>query len=455
MRFKPVAIAAAIMVASVFQSPAWADTPVITAYMGVTLIDGTGAPAQADMAILVADGRITAVQPTSSLPAALPESTKVVDATGWYALPGLIDTHVHMATVPNFRQAHALMRRYLYSGITTIRDMAGDARALSELARESRLKKIPAPDLYYAALMAGPTFFHDPRPGAAAEGEVAGQVPWMQAITPDTDFREAVTLARGTSATGIKIYANLEAPEVKHITAEAHRQGIKVWAHSMVFPATPADVVDAGVDVISHVCRLAWEIAPEKPREYHHTASLPYETLDPADPRLMALFGQMKEQGTILDATLWLYTHLEDRRKGQDTAKKAGPAICPPAFAGNLTAAAHAAGVDIATGTDVTLPAEADYPALHNELETLVSDAAMAPLDVIRSATLVGARTLGLEAEKGSVEVGKKADIVFVAADPLADIHNLRKVVLTLKGGTLYARADYVPVTANELADGR
>ncbi|TNE66170.1 MAG: hydrolase [Alphaproteobacteria bacterium] len=430
-----------------------AETPAkpTTLYTGVKLIDGTGAQMQDGMAILVAGDRILKIAPAGELQASLPEGTKLVDGSGWYALPGLIDTHVHMATVPNEVKAEALMRRYVYSGVTTVRDMAGDMRALADLARKSRLGKIPAPDLYYAALMAGPTFFHDPRPGAAAEGEVPGQVPWMQAITPDTDMVKAVAMARGTWATGIKIYANLPSAEVHRISTEAHKQGIKVWAHSMVFPATPGDVVDARVDVISHVCRLAFEISDEKPTQYHHTIQPPYDSLDPRDPRLAALFAKMKAQGTILDATLWLYTHIAERQKGQKE-RKAGPAICPPAFAGALTQFAYEQGVNISAGTDSNLPAEAAYPSLFDEMTVLATDAKMPPLQVIRSATLVGARTMGLEADRGSLEAGKKADILFLDQNPLTDIANLRSVVLTVKSGREYARADYVPLSKDELA---
>ncbi len=437
---------------SVLAEGAGAEQETFTLYSGLSLIDGTGTPLQAGMAILVKGDRIIKIGPSAELTATMPVDTEQVDAGDWYALPGLIDTHVHMATMPNLPKARALMRRYIYSGITSARDMAGDMRALAELARESRLQKIPASDLYYSALMAGPSFFKDPRPGSAAEGEVAGQVPWMQAITSETNMTEAVTLARGTWATGIKIYANLPDEEVRRIAAEAQLQGFKTWAHSMVFPATPGEVVDAGVDVISHVCRLAWELADEKPAEYHHSVALPYGTLNPVDDRLKALYDRMKAQGTILDATLWLYTHLEERRKNRP-ARKVGPAICPPEFAAELTAFAHAQGVEISTGTDVVLPAGAAYPALFDELETLVGGAGLTPLEVIRAATLNGARVVGLEHDRGTLEVGKRADILFVSQNPAENIKNLRSVVLTVKGGKPYSRADYVPVTEEELTN--
>ena len=446
------ALTAVLVFGASLASGAAEEASSLRAYVGVTLIDGTGAQPQADMGVLVEDGRIKAIAASAALKKTLPEGTKLVDASGHYLLPGLIDTHVHLATVPNATKAEAYMRRHIYSGVTSVRDMAGDMRALADLARKSRLQKIPAPDLYYAALIAGPSFFQDPRPGAAAEGEVPGEVPWMQAITPDVDMRLAVAKARGTWATGIKIYANLPATEVRRITDEAHRQGIKVWAHSMVFPAYPSEVVEAGVDVISHVCRLAFEIAGERPEVYHHKVALDFDNLDPRSSVVQGIYKEMLARGTILDATVWLYANRE-AYEAEKPADKRTKGLCPSSFAGKLTEAAFDAGVDISTGTDGMLPFDAAYPALFDELDVLVEKANMPPLQVIRSATYVGAKVLGLKEDRGTVEPGKRADLVFLAKNPLETMDNMRSVVLTVKGGTEYPRENYHGITKDELGE--
>jgi imidazolonepropionase-like amidohydrolase len=237
----------------------------VTIYRGATLIDGTGAPVRAGMSIVVHGERIVRVAPDADIEAGAAE---VVDAHGLYALPGLIDTHVHLATPPDLPRARAEMRRSLYAGVTAERDMADDLRTIGELAREALVGEIPGPDLYYAALMAGPSFFDDPRTIAVAAGKVPGHVPWLQAVDKDTDLDEAVTLARGTSASAIKIYANLPAEHVAAITGAAHAQGMKVWAHAAVFPALPSDVAAAGVDVMSHACYLGYEVTKNPPTTY-------------------------------------------------------------------------------------------------------------------------------------------------------------------------------------------
>src|SRR6478735_6996660 len=212
-----------------------------TVYRDATVFDGTGAAPVTGRSILVEDELIAAVLPTADL--VVPEGAEVVDLTGRFVIPGLVDTHQHLATPPDRPQAEAWLRRMLSGGVTSIRDMADDLRQVGDLARACLVGEIPGPDIHYAALMAGPGFFDDPRTWQVSQGETPGRVPWMQAITDETDLVIATALARGTHASAIKVYADLPADLVAAIVTEAHRQGIPVWAHLAVFPALPLDVV--------------------------------------------------------------------------------------------------------------------------------------------------------------------------------------------------------------------
>lgn len=412
-------------------------------YTGLNLIDGTGTPLQRDQALLVEGGRISAIAPMGEHAQLLGPEVEQIDATGLYAMPGLIDTHVHLATSPEDEQPLFMLRRQLYGGITSVRDMAGDMRVLSGLARDTRLGRINGPDVYYAALMAGESFFQDPRPASSARGAVPGKAPWMQAVGAETDMPLAVARAAGTWATGIKIYANLPAREVARIAAEGHRQGLQVWAHSTVFPALPGDVVAAGVDTISHVCRLVFETTGVVPDAYHLEGEPDYARTDPADPRIVAVFRDMQQRGTILDATIGLYGRAQERFEANPDNAGKPFADCPLAFAGNLVKVAREQGVAIATGSDFANPPDAPWPALHDELAALESAAGMAPMELIQAATLTGAEVLGIEAETGSLEVGKRADFLLLEANPLEGMANLASLVLTVKHGLAYARAVY------------
>ncbi|TWB46163.1 amidohydrolase family protein [Nitrospirillum pindoramense] len=422
----------------------------VVIYRGATVIDGTGTAPQPGMDVVTRGQDIALVAPTGQVPASLAKGAVVIDVRGLYVLPGLIDTHVHLATVPNRRAEEALLRRALYGGVTAERDMAGDTRVLADLARAALLGDIPAPDIHYAALMAGPSFFKDPRTAASAQGATAGQVPWMQAITPETDLKLAVALARGTGASGVKIYANLSADLVAGIARQAHAQGFRVWAHAMVFPATPAEEIEAGVDVLSHACMLAYQALPEKPTQYHDRAPVDPARIANPDPVMATLFEAMKRHGTMLDATLRVYAEGDERWAGKPNPPGS---YCPGDLAARITRQARDAGVGISAGTDGETPAADAYPALHEELELLVRRAGFSPLAAIQAGTQMGARVLDMDQRMGTVAAGKLANLVFVAKDPTQDIANLRSVVYTVKRGHRYSRADFQPITPDEAGD--
>jgi hypothetical protein len=92
------------------------------------------------------------------------------------------------------------LRRELFSGVTSVREMAGDARLFSELKREAEFDEIAAPEIFYAALLAGPGFFVDPRTHETSRGRVAGEVPWAQAVTEASDLRIVIARAVGPGA---------------------------------------------------------------------------------------------------------------------------------------------------------------------------------------------------------------------------------------------------------------
>jgi imidazolonepropionase-like amidohydrolase len=270
----------------------------------------------------------------------------------------------------------------------------------------------------------------------------------MRAVDPRTELPRAIAEAHGTGATAIKIYADLRSEEVAAITREAHRQGLLVWAHAAVFPASPKQVVEAGADVVSHACMLGYQASGVMPRAYHRRAPVEADRFrDGANPAVYALLGEMRERGTVLDATLWVYAEMQR----EHAAHPDGPApYCSEALAEALTARAYRAGVAISAGTDGFSPQPDPWPALQDELELLQDKAGMTPADVIRAATLVGAETIGRQDEMGTIAPGKLADLVFTAKDPLQDVRAFRSVVLTVKRGDRFWRKDFKPVTREE-----
>ena len=155
---------------------------------------------------------------------------------------------------------------------------------------------------------------------------------------------------------------------------------------------------------------------------------------------MSALFEGMRRGGIVLDATLYVY------QAGEERAKKTGkPPLCSVALAARLTNQAYRAGVLISAGTDGDTPVSDPWPSLFDEFELLGQQARLPPAELIRAATINGAKALGREREMGSIEPGKLANFAILAKNPLEDVANLKSVVLTVKRGRRFARADYQP----------
>jgi imidazolonepropionase-like amidohydrolase len=406
-----------------------------------TVIDGSGTPARADMTIAIDGAHIRSIYPSGSRPS--PKGAKIEDLHGRYVIPGLIDAHVHISDVePDMAHYQAFLRALLLGGVTGIRDMAGNARLLGYLAQQTGSDAVAGPDIFYTALMAGPSFFaKDKRVAASAPGFAVGTAPWMRAIDAGTDLPSAMAQAKGTGATAIKIYANLPTSLVHAITAEAHRQGLRVWTHAAIFPARPGDAVAAGADTISHSAYLVWEAAPNMPDDYAVRARGDFAHIRPDAPRLLALFDAMKSHGTILDATLNVFREEAERQPAH-----VGAGIVPWSY--QVTRLAHERGVRIDAGTDGPgLPAGSDdrpdlhaLPTVHAEMALLVGHGGLTPIQAIGAATQVGAAASGQVASRGTIAPGKLADLVVLAADPAIDIRNTTKIVFVVKHGVVYRR---------------
>ncbi len=193
---------------------------------------------------------------------------------------------------------------------------------------------------------------------------------------------------------------------------------------------------------------LAYQASAIMPRAYHHRAPVEASKFqDGANPEVEALLAEMRARGTVLDATLLVYREMAR----EHDAHPDGPApYCSDALAEAIAARAYKAGVPISAGTDGFSPQPDLWPALQDELELLQDKAGMTPMDVIRSATAVGATTIGRQDEMGTIAPGKLADLVFVSQDPLKDVRAFRSVVLTVKRGAEFWRKDYRPVTPQE-----
>jgi imidazolonepropionase-like amidohydrolase len=427
MRLRLTVIVVVAVAAVVGLGARQAATSSLLVVKDVTLIDGTGTAPRGSADIAVRDGRIESAMVHPGTVIDYIPGTTLIDGRGLYAIPGLIDAHVHLSGGSRDRTI-AQLKTTVQGGVTSVFDLAGDARTTGDLAKASAAHEFDGPTIYMTALMAGPAFFTDPRVLQASRGFDPGKAPWAQAITPETDIAQAVAAAKATGAIAIKMYAALDATLTKKIADEAHKQGLRLVAHATVFPAKPGDLVADGVDILAHAPYLAWEGSPAT-SDYTQRARGDFVHVAPDSPAIDAVLDGMRAKDLALNPTLWIFA--EGLAKDDLTDARI-------AWSNAVTRRANAKGVRIVAGTDDMLdPAKNPLPLLHRELEQLVSGAGLTPLQAITAATSGAAHAMGIEATRGTIAVGKMADLVLLSADPSADIRNTRQIRMVIKDGRL------------------
>ena len=397
------------------------------ALTGVTIIDANHQTARTNQTVLISKNIILNTFADKEKP--IPDSFNIIPLKGKYLLPGLIDSHVHMGTDPSEvdNREHTLdvLRKMLFSGITSIRDMAGDARTLASLSRDAATGDIISPNIYYSALMAGPELFDDPRTSASSKGAVPGKMPYMLSVTDVTNLPLAVAEAKGTGAAGIKLYAFLSSALANRILEEAKKQGMLVWAHAWLQGAKPSDLVKAGVVSISHASLMVHEKMDTIPSSWKNKLSTD-KFWDDSLPDLSSLFQLMKTHNTILDATLLTYKKLAIENPSTLYIYEIGK---------HITAQAYKAGVKICAGTD-----DDQEEFVQKEMEVLVKDAGFTPINAIIAATLHGAEILHIDNKYGTVAPNKIADLLVLDKNPLENIINIKSVYLVIKGGRIFKK---------------
>ena len=425
----------ALSVTSAHRVVSASETLVLT---NVMVIDGNGGRPMPNMTVVISDERIADMFATGKK--RLPAGATVMNLGGDYLIPGLIDSHYHFMLGMRSKETEDALHRFAFlGGITTVRDMAGDAIALSELARTAADPTVECPRVYFSALMAGPSHLEgDTRVDQISHGRPRGDAPWARAITPESDIVKAVSEAKATGATGIKIYTDLTPEIVTKITIEAHKQGLKVSSHAEIYPGRPSDAVGAGVDVLSHSNLIVAEGMNEVPQQYKGSyILLDYNSVGVELKAISDLLRLMLEKGTFLDPTLLVTSRLANTEKGkifQDPIQMAE-------WSYMFTLRAHIRRIPIVAGTDVQEdPNTRDFPNLHAEMELLVTKVGLTPLEAITAATRNGAQVLGISDSFGTITPGKIADLVVLNADPSTDIRDTTKIVYVIKGGKVHKR---------------
>lgn len=374
------------------------------ALTGGQLIDGTGRPPIADATIIVRAGKIAAAGPRVSI--AIPSGTRTIDVRGASIAPGLWDMHAHAANIE-------WLPAYLAAGVTTFRDMGGEMPYLTAIRDSVSAGSALGPRVLLAGLV---------------DGDDPGGFGNVIAGTPEQG-RAIVERYNAAGFNQMKLYTVLQPEVAKAIIARAHELGMTVTGH---IPTSLGltKAVEAGMD---------------------HVAHLPING-DPQSPQTRATIEMLAKRKTVLDPTLPWNELLGHAPETPLESFEPGFAHAPPALLANYRSVKNAtdaatakrrvresemmvkalfdAGVPIVAGTDGGLPG---YSLLRS-LEMYV-EAGMTPMQAIGSATRVAAESMGLAKDSGTIEVGKRADLIVLNADPLVNIANIRQLRFVVANG--------------------
>ena len=298
----------------IFTSLGLAQNSQTHAIIGVDIFNGNSDDLT-DMTLLIEEGIIKDIFKTGSK--TISDSVNRLEYPGYYVIPGLIDTHVHMGMKGLSKSPEASrkeFKKWLYSGVTAVRDMGGDGRKLAQENQLIKENKQPGPDLYFSATVGSSDMIaKDMRLKRVTQGIGIANAAYVLEAKDDMDIQKNVTMAVNSEVTGLKFYAGINAKLIKAITAEGHSQGLKSWAHFTVFPDRPLEVVRSGVDVVSHVWGAFWQdedVDPSEKVPFTHTdfknarsATFPKDMslLNTDSPELLLLFNEMKQRDVIWD----------------------------------------------------------------------------------------------------------------------------------------------------------
>ncbi|MGI8979192.1 MAG: amidohydrolase family protein [Pirellulaceae bacterium] len=389
----------------------------------------------------------------------VPADAMRIDGRGKFAVPGLIDAHVHLVHVLDFAHVTGdeILPLYLAAGVTSVRSTGDEIVAATLVARFAAAHPRSSPRVFTCSplLDAEPPIHKDVGRGVTDPAKVPAVL--------DEMLRWNVTT--------VKIYAGTGREVGKSIIDEGHRRKLFVTAHLGRYSAQHA--VADGIDGLEHIWSVFnYVIPPEVAGEPGHRGRL-----DLDNPLCQELVAELARRKVFVDPTLAVFRNmillpdvpevsghpdnaLAPRRLREFWPVYLKQAGCPQGgpledrrreFAKfqELTGKLYRAGVPLLVGTDAPEPQVPPGFSLHQELEMLV-ESGLPPAAALRAATMHNAAALRQEKRLGSITPGKLADIVLLTANPLDDIRNTRRIELVIRGGQVCRPAELLKLAPKD-----
>ena len=395
------------------------------AFTNVRIVDGNGGT-PVEHGTIVIDGRkIVAVGPALNI--SIPPGARSIDEGGKTAMPGLADMHVHLTGGWDGISADMLgyqryMNALLYAGVTTVLDTGNVESYVLQLRAETAAGRLLGPRIYCVGpLVDGPDPFWPELSRAVVSQD---QVPGLVRQLAD----EKVDL--------IKLYAGLSDLEVQAISTEAKKYKLRtiIDAHSRNGSIEPMQEGIAGWAHLPTRKLNDEAIATAKAKQVFFITTLSV---------IEAFSWRRFQDMSFLDHPLIVDTTpsfaLADLRKlaREEVTKRPPPAALLDAES-NVKRLIEA-GLLVAAGTDAPYPGDFQGEGIHRELELLV-ESGLTPLVAITTATKNAAKIMNAEAEWGTLEPGKLANVVIVDGKPDQNISDTKKIVAVIKEGTILDR---------------
>ena len=426
----------------------------------VTVIDATGAPAKPDMSVVISGQRIVELGRTRRV--RLPKDALVVNASGKFLIPGLWDMHVHEWNKEVF------FPLFIANGITGVRDMFSPLDPIKQWRAEIAAGKTIGPRIFAAGIL--------------VDGPYPFCKPCTIAVGNADEGRKAVLKVKEMGADFVKVYSMLPRDAYFAIADEAKRQHMVFAGHVPEF-VSAAEASDAGQKSIEHLTGVLVACsAKEAELRKENEARLRAEgiRMDTAtdeqaaalasfdEKKARALFARFVRNGTWMCPTLSVLRaialsgeadfrndprlkYVPDFLKKQFWEDAYGwkehtdedNARAKRVFQKQLEVVGmmRRAGVRFIAGTDTANPYVFPGFSLHEELALLVR-AGFTPMQALQSATRDAAEYLGLLDSVGTIEKGKRADLVLLDASPLTEIGNTRKINAVVLGGKLISKPE-------------
>ena len=418
-----------------------ADTLLIE---NVTLIDGTGHAPVAGASVLIDGDRIRQIAAETI---SVQGRTRRIDGSGKFLIPGLMDMHIHLqgsvevspeglsnVSMDRAKGVRAL-HSYLYSGVTSVYDAGNVPDYILGLRADERSGELVSPRVFATGAIVTYPGSHGGNEWGTLVDSWPEAIPHLDAhIEKEPDILKLTFEERGWGAR--PMIPLLPEDLMQRIIEYYNDRGIRTTVHtSSEFRARQA--IFAGIDSLAHP--IIQGPITDGFAKLMGAKKIPMVTTLTIGEN----YSRLAEHPEYLDEPLYQATLTKDeietlkterRKEYQERKWTWWMKIMTTIAQENLFKINEAGGVLVA-GTDQTTG-----PALHRELE-LLADSGIPASDIIRIATLNGAIFLGKERDLGSIEEGKIADLVLLAADPLSDIANIKQIAQVIKGGQVIDRS--------------